>query len=109
MNRHSFLTGLFLVLMLLVTASLGVASTSSYYLDTSRLEVTASPKNGAAVGVIRVSSNSDRMIRLRVVPKLWELNAQGVLGYIDPPESGYNLLDNISVNPREFDLMPGKF
>jgi hypothetical protein len=105
---------LVLLAMAAPIAGLGLASTSSYYLDASRLEVQVSPDTNTASGTVKVSSNSDRKIRLKVLPKLWRLTPQGVLTYVDPPSASsaspgqYNLLDNLSINPEEFDLLPGK-
>jgi hypothetical protein len=40
---------------------------------------------------------------------LWKLDPQGVLNYIEPTAGdGPTLLDNIGINPEEFDLLPGK-
>ena len=85
-----------------------LAGTSAYFLDTSRMELQVSPQTQTASGVVKVTSNSARTLRLRVIPKLWNLNPEGVLIYQDAPAQGFNLVDNIGVNPREFDLLPGK-
>ncbi len=104
-----FLCILAQVLGLILTAMpVGMASTSSYYLDSSRLELQVAPATGTASGVVKVSSNSNRPIRLKVIPKLWHLSEQGVLVYDDPPQAGYNLLENTGINPEEFELLPGK-
>ncbi|WP_373533031.1 hypothetical protein [Vampirovibrio sp.] len=92
----------------LIVLPFTLASTSSYFLDSSRLEIQASPQTHVASGSIKVSSNSERTIRLKVIPKLWRLNPQGVLVYSKPAENEYPLLDNIRVNPEEFELLPGK-
>jgi hypothetical protein len=85
-----------------------LASTSSYFLDASRLEIQASPQTNVASGSVKVSSNSERTIRLKVIPRLWWLNPQGVLVYRQSAQDGYNLLQNIRVNPEEFELLPGQ-
>lgn len=92
----------------LVVLPFTLASTSSYYLDSSRLEIQASSQTQTASGSVKVSSNSERTIRLKVIPRLWRLNPQGVLVYQEPPVEGYNLLENIRVNPEEFELSPGQ-
>jgi hypothetical protein len=85
-----------------------LASTSSYFLDASRLEIQASPQTHVASGSVKVSSNSERTIRLKVIPRLWRLNPEGALVYTQPGQDGYNLLENIRVNPNEFELLPGQ-
>lgn len=85
-----------------------LASTSSYFLDASRLEIQASSQTHVASGSVKVSSNSERTIRLKVIPRLWRLNPQGVLVYTQPGQEGYNLLENIRINPNEFELLPGQ-
>lgn len=97
-----------LLIVLLMTMPTGITSTSSYYLDTSRMELQVSPTTDTASGVVKVSSNSNRSIRLKIIPKIWHLNEQGVVVYDAPPKTGYNLLDNIGINPEEFELLPGK-
>lgn len=96
------------LILILVGIPSGIASTSSYYLDASRLELQVSPATDTASGVVKVSSNSNKPIRLKVIPKLWELSPQGVLAYKEPPKNGESLLDNIGINPEEFELLPGK-
>lgn len=96
------------LMTLLMLMPFAFASTSTYYLDTSRLELQVSPESDTTSGMVKVSSNSDHTIRLKVIPKLWKLNPQGVLTYVTPPTEGYNLLDNIRINPEEFDLPAGK-
>lgn len=86
----------------------GMASTSQYYLDSSRLELQVSPTTQTASGMVKVSSNSDKKLRLKVLPKLWKLSPQGTLSYYHPPADTFNLLDHIGINPEEFDLLPGK-
>lgn len=97
-----------LILILFAIVMVGIASTSAYFLDTSRLELQISPQTNTASGAVKVTSNSARKIRLRVLPKLWKLNTDGVLVYQEPPKEGFNLIENIGINPREFDLLPGK-
>lgn len=104
----SYRTLLRILVPALFLLPVGFAATSSYYLDNSRLELQIQPATRTASGSVTVTSNSDHPIRLKVIPKLWRLNAQGVLQYENPPTSGYNLLDNIRVNPEEFELLPGK-
>lgn len=99
---------LWMLVLFAIAFPVGFGSTSTYYLDVSRLEVQVSPSTNTASGTIKVSSNSDHKIRLKVLPKLWRLTPQGVLTYVEPPSQGYNLLDNLSINPEEFDLLPGK-
>lgn len=94
--------------LLLMGMPVGMASTSSYYLDSSRLELQVSPTSDTASGVVKVSSNSNRPIRLKVIPKLWHLSEQGVLVYDESPQTGYNLIQNTGINPEEFELLPGK-
>jgi len=108
MKKRILLLALQLLLVMLATMPAGLTSTSSYYLDASRLEVQVSPATDTASGAVKVSSNSNRPVHLKVIPKLWHLNAQGVMVYDEPPKTGYNLLDNIGINPEEFDLLPGK-
>lgn len=96
------------LLLCMAISLIGFAATSAYFLDTSRLELQASPQTQTASGVIKVSSNSTQKIRLRVLSKLWKLSPEGVLVYQDAPLQGFNLLDNIGINPREFDLLPGR-
>ena len=84
----------------LLALPVSFALQSSYYLDNSRLELTVSPTTHTASGSVRVASNTDHKIRLRVLPKLWALGPDGVVSYITPPTSGYNLLDNLGVNPE---------
>lgn len=108
MKKKILLFALQLLLVMLATMPVGLTSTSSYYLDASRLELQVSPATDTASGVVRVSSNSNRTVRLKVIPKLWHLNTQGVMVYDEPPKTGYNLLDNIGINPEEFELLPGK-
>lgn len=96
------------LILILAGIPAGIASTSSYYLDASRLELQVSPTTDTASGVVRVSSNSNKPIRLKVIPKLWELSPQGVLTYQEPPKDKESLLDNIGINPEEFELLPGK-
>ena len=100
--------GIIGLLILLGLCYLGFAATSAYYLDHSRMELQVPANMHTVSGVIKVSSNSAQKIRLRVLPKLWQLNPDGVLVYQDAPLTGFNLLDNIGVNPREFDLLPGR-
>ena len=96
------------LLALLITLPQSTASTSSYYLDASRLEIMVSPTSHTASGMVKVSSNSSSPVRLKVIPKLWQLTPQGIVTYINPPSQGYNLLDNMNINPEEFELLPGK-
>lgn len=97
-----------LLIVLLMAMPTGITSTSSYYLDASRMELLVSPTTDTASGVVKVSSNSNRSIRLKIIPKLWHLSEQGVVVYDEPPQTGYNLLKNIGINPEEFELLPGK-
>jgi hypothetical protein len=104
--RRIILKGL---LALLAVIPMSLASTSTYYLDVSRMELQVAPATDTASGMVKVSSNSDHKIRLRVIPKLWTLNAQGVLSYTEPAaDDPANLLNTIDINPEEFDLLPGK-
>ncbi len=84
------------------------SSTSSYYLDVSRLELIAQPATNVASGAVKVNSNSDQSIRLKVIPRLWHLSPDGSIVYDTAPTTGFNLLDNVSVNPDEFQLLPNK-
>jgi hypothetical protein len=97
-----------LLLLLMTMTAIGFAATSAYYLDTSRMELQVSPQTQTASGVVKVTSNSARKLRLRVIPRLWALNSEGVLVYQEPPKEGFNLAEHIGINPREFDLLPGK-
>lgn len=96
------------MILVLMGIPMGMASTSSYYLDSSRLELQVSPSTDTASGVIKVSSNSNRAIRLKVIPKLWELSSTGVLTYKEPAKGEASLLEHIGINPEEFELLPGK-
>lgn len=107
-KRISCILALQAFLTVALAIPMSMASTSTYYLDASRLEIAVSPTTNTASGMVKVSSNSNRPIRLKVIPKLWQLTPQGVVNYIDPPLEGYNLLENLSINPEEFELQPGK-
>lgn len=73
------------------------------------MELMVNPQTNVASGAVKVHSNSERSIRLKVIPRLWRLNPDGVVVYDVKPEAGaFNLLDNIRTNPEEFDLQPGK-
>lgn len=105
-------SGLFLIHCLLISAWVlpifsSFASTSSYYLDTSRMELEVNPQTNTASGSIKVNSNSEKPLRLKVVPKLWQLGPEGTVLY-DAKSATPSLIDNIRVNPEEFDLLPGK-
>ncbi len=103
------LAQLLLVLLCVLPGVPGRAATSSYYLDTSRLELQVNPQTHTASGAIKVNSNSDKAIRLKVLPRQWHLSPEGVVVYDTQPDaSGFQLTDNIRVNPEEFDLLPGK-
>lgn len=84
------------------------AATNSYYIDQSRMEVTIDPKTGTASGAVKLTSNSANRVKIQVVPKLWNLDPEGNITYINSPDSDYDLAGNLLINPREFELPAGR-
>lgn len=103
-----FIAQLLLVFLCVSPGLYGRAATSSYYLDNSRMELQVNAQTSTASGAVKVYSNSERPIRLKVIPRLWRLNPDGVVVYYDAKPGESNLLDNIRTNPEEFDLQPGR-
>ncbi len=84
-----------------------IAIAAPFKLSPLRMELTLPPEKTTLLSTLTVESLSSETLRLVVEPRLWSVKEDGSLYYNNLTE-GANLLDKLKVNPKEFELLPGK-